>query len=113
MTQYLVTLKKGTDIDAFYNDMETPGGSSTIPEREVTCYDRRPISRNTGYDLEDSEVESLLNDDRVLEIESQSSLDSIKNRLLWEQTSSNWNKANGVIANTMKNWGLYRCVLGS
>ena len=52
MTQYVVTVKKGTDIDSFYNEMETTGGSSTIPNREVTCYDRRPISRNTGYDLD-------------------------------------------------------------
>ena len=112
MTQYLVTVKKGTDIDAFYNDMETPGGSSTIPDREVTCYKRKPISRTTGYDLEDSEVESLLNDDRVIGIDSQELLDSIVCEPSWEQTSSNWYKGS-TISNTMKNWGLYRCVLGS
>ena len=112
MTQYLVTVKKGTDIDAFYNDMETSGGSSTIPDREVTCYKRKPISRTTGYDLEDSEVESLLNDDRVIGIDSQELLDSVVTRPLWEQTSSDWYKGS-TISNTMKNWGLYRCVLGS
>tara|TARA_A100001515_G_scaffold81668_1_gene64805 strand:- start:311 stop:1993 length:1683 start_codon:yes stop_codon:yes gene_type:complete len=112
MTQYLVTVKKGTDIDAFYNEMETPGGSSTIPDREVTCYKRKPISRTTGYDLEDSEVESLLNDDRVIGIDSQELLDLVVTRPLWEQTSSNWYKGS-TISSTMKNWGLYRCILGS
>ena len=112
MSHYIVTLKKGTDLDSFYDEMETSGGSSTIPDREVTCYDRRPISRNTGYDLEDSEVESLLNDDRVLGIESQSSLDSIKIEPLWTQTSSDWDKSD-TATNTNRNWGLYRCVLGS
>ena len=92
--------------------METPGGSSTIPDREVTCYKRKPISRTTGYDLEDSEVESLLNDDRVIGIDSQELLDSAVCEPSWEQTSSNWYKGS-TISNTMKNWGLYRCVLGS
>ena len=112
MTQYIVTVKKGTDIDSFYNEMETSGGSSTIPDREVTCYDRRPISRNTGYDLEDSEVDSLLNDDRVLAIESQSLLDSVKIRPSWTQSSTDWDKGSSI-SNTNKNWGLYRCILGS
>ena len=88
MTQYVVTVKKGTDIDSFYNEMETSGGSSTIPNRKVTCYDRRPISRNTGYDLEDSEVESLLEDERVIAIDKQSLLDSIQVRPSWVQTST-------------------------
>lgn len=112
MTQYLVTLKKGTDIDAFYNEMETSGGSSTIPDREVTCYKRKPISRTTGYDLEDSEVESLLNDDRVIGIDSQELLDSSVCEPSWEQTSNNWRKSQSISA-TDKNWALYRCILGS
>jgi len=112
MTQYVVTVKKGTDIDSFYNEMETTGGSSTIPNREVTCYDRRPISRNTGYDLEDSEVESLLEDERIIAIDKQSLIDSIQVRPSWVQTSSDWDKSSSV-ANTNKNWGLYRSVRGS
>jgi hypothetical protein len=112
MTQYVVTVKKGTDIDSFYNEMETSGGSSTIPNRKVTCYDRRPISRNTGYDLQDSEVESLLEDERVIAIDKQSLLDSIQVRPSWVQTSSDWDKSSSV-ANTNRNWGLYRCVRGT
>ena len=112
MTKYVVTVKKGTDIDAFYNDMETAGGSSTIPDREVTCYDRRPISRNTGYDLEDGERENLLNDDRVLDVESQELLDSIIIKPFWTQTSSDFDKESFPSGND-KNWSLFRCINGS
>lgn len=102
MTHYVVTVKKGTDIDAFYNDMETSGGSSTIPDREVTCLNRRPVSRNTGYDLEDSEVDALLNDDRVIGVSSHFSL--TERRPTWEQNSTRWNKSSSLNAND-KNWG--------
>ena len=112
MTQYIVTVKKGTDINSFYDEMETLGGSSTIPDRKVTCYDRRPISRNTGYDLEDSEISSLLEDERVIAIDKQSLIDSVQVRPSWVQTSSDWDKSSSA-ANTNKNWGLYRSVRGS
>ncbi len=111
MTKYVVTVKKGTDINAFYNEMETAGGSSTIPDREVTCYDRRPISRNTGYDLEDGEREELLNDDRVLDVESQELLDSMITKPLWTQTSSDFDKEFIPTTND-KNWALFRCING-
>ena len=32
---YMVTLKDSADLDDFYNDMETPGGALTIPNRAV------------------------------------------------------------------------------
>ena len=112
MTKYVVTVKKGTDIDAFYNEMETAGGSSTIPDRKVTCYDRRPISRNTGYDLEDGEREELLKDDRVVDVESQDLLDSIQIRSTWTQTSSDFDKSSFPSGND-KNWSLFRCIEGN
>jgi hypothetical protein len=112
MTKYIVTVKKGTDIESFYNDMETLGGDSRIPSRQVSCYDRRPTSRNTGYDLEDGEIESLLKDNRVLDIQSQSLVDSLITKPLWTQTSSDWDKSS-TPTNTNRNWSLYRCVNGS
>lgn len=111
MEKYLVTLKEGVDIDQFYDDMETPGGSSSIPDREIDCYDRRPISRNTGYILSEEEVRQLKNDSRIIDIESKNLLDSIKVRPSWIQTSSDWDKSS-TSANTNRNWGLYRCVNG-
>ena len=49
MELFQVTLKRGEDIQAFYDDMETPGGALHIPERKVECANRRPTSRTTGY----------------------------------------------------------------
>ena len=111
MEKYLVTVKKGVDINQFYDDMETPGGSSSIPDREVDCYDRRPISRNTGYILSEEEVSQLKNDSRIICIESKNILDMAKVIPGWTQTSSDWDKS-GIPESTNRNWGLYRCVNG-
>jgi len=111
MEKYLVTVKKGVDINEFYDDMETPGGSSSIPDREIDCYDRRPISRNTGYILSEEEVSQLKNDSRIICIESKNILDSIIVRPSWTQTSSDWDKSL-TSTNTNRNWALYRCVNG-
>jgi len=111
MEKYLVTVKKGVDINQFYDDMETPGGSSSIPDREVDCYDRRPISRNTGYILSEEEVSQLKNDSRIICIESKNILDRAKVIPGWTQTSSDWDKS-GIPESTNRNWGLYRCVNG-
>jgi len=111
MEKYLVTVKKGVDINQFYDDMETPGGSSSIPDREIDCYDRRPISRNTGYILSEEEVSQLKNDSRIICIESKNILDRAKVIPGWTQTSSDWDKS-GIPESTNRNWGLYRCVNG-
>lgn len=112
MEEYIVTVVKGTDLDQFYDEMETPGGSDTIPDREVDCYDRRPISRNTGYILTDEEVEVLKDDPRILDVTPQYILNTARIRPVWTQTSSDWDKGSSI-ANTNRNWGLYRCVNGA
>ena len=57
MQEYIVTLHKYEDLDNFYEDMETPGGTLTIPGRKVDCMFRRDISRNTHYLLDELEAE--------------------------------------------------------
>lgn len=42
MDLFQVTLKKGEDLDAFYADMETPGGALHIPDRKIEVGERRP-----------------------------------------------------------------------
>jgi hypothetical protein len=111
-SEYIVTVKKEVDLEEFYNDMETPGGSSTIPDREVVCYDRRQISRNTGYLLADEEVDALKNDSRVIDVISNELLNRVVIRSSWSQSSNNWDKG-FTIQNTHNNWGLYRSINGS
>jgi len=112
LEEYIVTLKNFEDLDQFYDDMETPGGSLYIPDREVDVALRRPISRNTHYMLTAEESELIKQDSRVLDIVSRSELDSIQIKPLYTQTSSGWNKSNSL-SNTHRNWGLLRCVEGT
>ena len=67
--EYIVTLKNREDLNSFYEDMETFGGTQYVPDREVELKDRRKISRNTHYLLTEEEVVELKKDDRVLDIE--------------------------------------------
>jgi len=114
MEEYVVSIQNREDLEQFYDDMETPGGTETIPDREVECSNRRTISRNTEYILTSEEAETLKNDERVLDVIPKSILDSMVIKPLWTQFSDDWNKdTEDVIANTQKNWALYRCTTGS
>ena len=53
LKEYVVTAKSMDDLESLYNDLETVGGTDTIPDREVSVYRRRPISQSTHYMLTD------------------------------------------------------------
>lgn len=123
--EYIVTLHNFEDLDSFYEDMETPGGSLYIPDRAVELSQRRPISRNTHYMLTAEEAEHLKNDPRVLDVELNfkdagwvirpvSQIDGTEEEIssTYVQTSSAWDK-NVITNNSMRNWGLLRCYEGS
>jgi hypothetical protein len=110
MQEYVVTLKSFDDLESFYEDMETEGGSITIPDRRVDCHCRRNISRNTHYMLTEDEAEQVRNDDRVLAVELLPSLRDIKPVAFWEQFDD-FEKSSTIGTND-KNWGLYRLVNG-
>jgi subtilisin family serine protease len=107
--EYIVTLKNKEDLDQFYHDMECDHGDDCIPNREVECSLRRPISRNTHYMLTDEEVENLKNDPRVLSIENASMLLEIV-KPLYTQTG-NFDKS-GTNNSAFVNWALLRCTEG-
>ena len=121
LREYIVTLKDFKELDEFYNDMETPGGSLYIPNRKVDVVHRRSISRNTHYYLSDDEANLLRNDTRVLSVELNykdagieivplSTTTRYRNSY-WRQTSSYWSK-NQDLTNNHDNWGLIRCYRG-
>ena len=112
MKEYIVSLSSYEELEKFYDDMETPGGTEFVPEREVECSLRRPISRNTHYNLTETEVKKLKEDDRVLDICPASTLTDIVTKPVYTQTSTEWNKSAGSGTN-QKNWSLLRCVEGS
>lgn len=110
--EYIITLKNKEDLEQFYDDLETPGGTAHIPDRCVECSLKRPISRNTHYCLTAKEAEILQDDERVLSIIPKKLKDQ---RVViprgWEQSSSNWDKSI-TVNSTHRNWGLLRCIEG-
>ena len=123
MELFQVTLKRGEDIDAFYDDMETPGGAITIPDRKVECEERRPTSRTTGYMLTLEEAQEVSYDDRVEVVVPQSVLDrqTVVNDATYNgrftkstsPTGSTFTNANGDTRVTYTNndhyaWGILR-----
>jgi hypothetical protein len=112
--EYIVTLHSKEELDEFYLDIETEGRCpcNTEVTRPVTCYNRRPSSRNTHYLLCEHEARDLLNDPRVKSVELAPELRGIRaGEFFTEQTSINFDKSTSQ-NNTMVNWGLKRCYDG-
>lgn len=111
MKEYVVTLRNRSDIDAFYDDMESVGGDLYIPNRRVDIAQLREISRNTHYYLTDEEAVQLRNDPRVLAVELLPSALGVIPVPHWTQ-SGNFEKSATIDTND-KNWGLYRIAAGT
>lgn len=107
MNEYIVTCKSYEDLENLYDDMETPGGSLYIPDREVELVHRRSISRNTHYMLTEDEAEQVGNDPRVIACERPPSHRGITPEYDWEQTDD-FQKTTGTFAGDDRNWGLLR-----
>ena len=114
LKEYIVTLHKFDDLESFYADMETEGGSEYIPNRRVDCHIRRPVSRNTHYMLTDEEALALRLDPRVLDVElTMEELGIIAGPAGSYTTSSNrWSKSANLSQGDL-NWGLFRVFNGS
>ena len=111
MNEYIVTCGSKEDLEDLYNDMETPGGSLYIPDREVELVHRRSISRNTHYMLTEEEAEQVRNDSRVIACERPAKDRGITPTPFWSQTDD-FNKTTGTFAGDDRNWGLYRVIEG-
>jgi len=112
-SEYVVTLLNRGDLDAFYADMETLGHTcAEVPEREVECFQRREISRNTHFLLTEEVAGALKSDDRVRFVQL---LDEIPELTKYASQTSYFNRGYASDSNhtsdwhnTDKNWGLYR-----
>ncbi len=111
MEEYIVVTKDQHCLQSLYDDLETSGGTSTVPERSVECCKRKPASRSTHYMLNQEEVEVLLNDDRVEGIDCKQILDEQIKTPFYEQQSDFFNKGAGNDSSHI-NWGLLRCTEG-
>lgn len=110
-----VILKSYKDLEDFYHDMETEGGTLYIPNRCVDCPDRMPESLVTKYLLTDEEAEMIRNDPRVEYVHLNPKDDNTVIQPLEvppSQTSSKWDKSTFGLSSDMLNWGLVRCTQG-
>ena len=112
MNEYIVTCKSYEDLENFYDDMETPGGSLYIPNRSVDLVHRRTISRNTHYMLTEEEAAEIRKDERVIACEQPAKNRGIEPEPYWTQTGDFSKQIGADFAQTDKNWGLYRLVKG-
>ena len=108
LKHYVVTLKSHDDLADFYNDMETEGGSVTIPNRKVEVKQRLKYSRNTHYWLTKEEKDTLLNDSRVAYVDLTPQEKGFwPDTDAWVQTSDRWSKAVASRGDDL-NWGIPR-----
>ena len=112
MNEYIVTCKSYEDLENFYDDMETPGGSLYIPNRSVDLVHRRTISRNTHYMLTEEEAAEIRKDERVIACEQPAKNRGIEPEPYWTQTGDFSKQIGNDFAQDDKNWGLYRLVKG-
>lgn len=107
--EYIVTLKKGVDYDAFNAEMTASTGAGDIPDRTVDVENARPLSqRNTHYALTDAEASTLRSDSRVVDVQippqDRSDIEIGFNAV---QTGS-WKKDTSSGDSSDLNWGLVR-----
>jgi len=107
LKEWIVTLHKHEDLDAFYEDMETPGGNLFIPNRAVEVANKRPISRNTHYMLTFEEAQMLKADDRVWDVELAELIEISTRPSGYKITSGTFSKDWNTDVNDI-NWGLLR-----
>lgn len=107
LREYIITLHSFEDLEAFYNDMETPGGPLHIPNRAVDISKRRPLSRNTHYLLSDEEAQLIRNDTRVSDVTLSFKESGMVVRRSYVDNSDLWSKGPSI-ASGYKNWGILR-----
>ena len=110
LKEYIVTVRKHSDLDSLYADMESVGGNQYTPNRAVELKDRRPNSRNTHYIMSYDEAAKLISDPRVLAVElNPADLGLEVGTFGFEQTSTHFDKRVGSDPNDI-NYGLLRCL---
>jgi hypothetical protein len=118
LKEYIVTLHNREDLEDFYDDMETPGGSLYIPDRSVDLHLRRTISRNTHYMLTAEEAKEIRKDERVRAVTLAEFINNLKQvdygysaDGTYERTSGNatanlqWGILRHTIRDNVVNWG--------
>ncbi len=107
--EYIVTLKKDVDYDAFNAEMIASTGAGDIPNRTVDVANARLLSkRNTHYALTDAEATALRGDSRVVDVQIPPQDRSDIEIGLNAVQSGSWKKDTSQGVSSDLNWGLVR-----
>jgi hypothetical protein len=112
MKEYIITVADPIVWDTLWNELTVDGlGDNFIPQRAVEVVNERPFQdRMAHFNLTDQEAEQIRKDPRVQYVELQADLRrNVKKGFNAVRPDYNYNKSNST-TNTMKNWGLWRCI---
>ena len=107
--EYIVSLNKGVDYEAFNAEMIASTGAGAIPSRSTTIANARPASqRSTHYMLTDEEAETLKADGRVYGVNLRPDLDP--NLILIRDAVQEGDFTKTTLdRGDFLNWGMRRC----
>lgn len=111
MKEYIVSLNKGVDYDAFWNEIENVSDSDGfVPSRRVDIVNNRDASlRSCHYALTDQEAELLRQDPRVFGVEIPPDQRTDIEMVPFARQSGNFTKTTSD-SGTFLNWGMIRCI---
>jgi subtilisin family serine protease len=108
MIEYIVSLRKGVDLDQFHSDMISEEGGNGIPSRSVEVVKLRPGSRNFHYLLSSREARVLRLNPKVFAVETNPD----NNEFIEHHNNSfqegNFTKPDTRVWEDYVNWGLMR-----
>ena len=107
--EYIVSLNKGVDYEAFNAEMIASTGAGAIPSRSTTIANARPASqRSTHYMLTDEEAETLKADGRVYGVNLRPDLDPSLILIRDAVQKGDFTKTT-LDRGDFLNWGMRRC----
>ena len=112
MKEYIITVNDPKDWDTLWDDLTKDGlGDNFIPQRAVEVINERPFQELMAhFNLTDEEAAAINQDPRVLACELKADLrPNVIKKFNAVRSTYNYNKSN-TTTNTMKNWGLLRCI---
>lgn len=112
MREYIITVKDPSYWDTgLWNELTTNGlGDNYIPSRPIDVLNERPFNEWCAhFSLTEEEADLIRKDPRIQAVELQADLqDDVKKKFSGTRTAL-YDKSN-TTTNTMKNWGLLRCI---
>lgn len=109
MIEYIVSLRKGADINQFHSDMISDTGIQGIPNRAVEVVNLRPGLRNFHYMLTKNEAAMLRYNNDVLAVETNPDNNPLIEHHNNAFQEGNFLKPDTSVWENYVNWGLMRC----